>query len=136
MLRRVTAIALAALLLQTFAGGAPSRAETRDEKEARRAERVKRAVGKIGTGTSTQIIVRMKDKTSLEGLVKEIGPDTFVVTGRKANVSTTVRYVDVERIRGGNMTTGAKVAIGFGVAAGFLGALWLFAVIVGPHIQD
>ena len=135
MLRRVTAIALAALLLQTFAAGV-ARAETREEKEARRAERVKRAVGKIGTRSSTRIIVRMKDKTSLEGFVNEIGPDTFVVMGRKVNVSTTVRYVDVERIRGGNMTTGAKVAIGFGVAAAFLGALCLFAVIVGPHIQD
>jgi hypothetical protein len=136
MLRRLTAIALAALLLQTFAAGASVRAETREEKDARRAERVKRAVGKLGTGGTTQVIVRMKDKTSLEGFVNEIGPDTFVVVGRKANVSTTVRYVDVERIRGGNMTTGAKVAIGFGVAAGFVGALYLFALIVGPYIQD
>ena len=135
MLRRVTAIALAALLLQTFAAGV-ARAETREEKEARRAERVKRAVGKIGTGPSTHVIVRMKDKTSLEGFVNEIGPDTFVVMGRKANVSTTVRYGDVERIRGGNLSTGAKVALGFGVAAAVFGVLCLFAVIVGPHIQD
>ena len=136
MLRRLTAIALAALLLQTFAAGASARAETREEKDARRAERVKRAVEKIGAGSSTQIIVRMKDKTTLEGFINQIGPDTFVVNGRKANVSTTVRYADVERIRGGNMTTGAKVAIGFAVAGMTLGALTLFALIVGPHLPD
>jgi hypothetical protein len=135
MLRRVTAIALAALLLQTFAAGG-ARAETREEKEARRAERVKRAVGKIGTRSSTRIIVRMKDKTSLEGFVDEIGPDTFVVVGRKDDVLTTVRYTDVERIRGGPLSTKGKIGLGFAVAGMTLGALTLFALIVGPHIPD
>jgi hypothetical protein len=135
MLRRLTAITMAALLLQMFAAGVV-RAETHEEKEARRAERVKRAVWKIGAGSSTQIIVRMKDKTTLEGFINQIGPDTFVVMGRKANVSTTVRYADVERIRGGNMTTGAKVATGFAVAGMTLGVLTLFALIVGPHLPD
>jgi hypothetical protein len=135
MLRRVTAIALAALLLQTFAAGV-ARAETREEQEARRAEKVKRAVGKIGTGPSTYILVRMKDKSSLEGFVNEIGPDTFVVMGRKANVSTTVRYTDVERIRGGPLSKKGKVAVGFAVAGMTLGVLTLFALIVGPHLPD
>ena len=135
MLRRLTATALAALLLQTFAFGV-ARAETREEKEAKRAERVKRNVEKIGTGPSTHVIVRMKDETSVEGFVNEIGPDSFVVMGRKANVSTTVKYTDVSKIRGGPLSTKGKIGLGFAVAGMTLGVLTLFALIVGPHIED
>ncbi len=150
MLRRLTALALAALLTQAFAFGV-ARAETQAEKDAKRAARVKRNVEKLGTGPSARVVVRMKDKTSLDGYVESAGADTFVVVGRKAGLFTsvkrkitgqtdgvpiTVSYDQVERIRGLNLSTGRKVAIGFVAAGVFLGALTLFALIVGPHIED
>ncbi|HEX8115979.1 MAG TPA: hypothetical protein VF521_01790 [Pyrinomonadaceae bacterium] len=150
MLRRMTAALLAALLLQTFAPAA-ARAETQAEKDAKRAARVKRAVEKVGTGPSARVLVRMKDKTALDGYVESAGADTFVVVGRKASLlksvkgkivgqkdgaPITVSYDQVERVRGLNLSTGQKVAIGFAAAGAFLGALTLFALIVGPHLPD
>ena len=150
MLRRLAALALAALLIQAFAPAA-ARAETQAEKDAKRAARVKRVVEKVGTGPKARVLVRMKDKTALEGYVESAGPDTFVVVGRKTNLfksvkgkivghedgaPVTVSYDQVERVRGLNLSTGQKVAAGFAFAGAFLGALTLFALIAGPHLPD
>ena len=114
MLKRICSVALTALLLQ--AAAAPALAKSSAEKEARRAEKVRAQLAKLGTGKDAVVRLELRDKTKLEGYISEAGPDTFVVTSR-AGVATTVAYPQVAKARGNNLSTGAKVAIGIGIGA-------------------
>ncbi|HEX8501324.1 MAG TPA: hypothetical protein VF659_12150 [Pyrinomonadaceae bacterium] len=121
MLKRICSVALAALLLQ--AAAAPAFAKSSAEKEAKRAEKVRAQIAKLGTGRDALVRLELRDKTRLEGYVSEAGPESFVVTSR-AGVATTVAYPQVGKARGNNLSKGVKIGIGVGVAA----AIILFAI--------
>ena len=114
MLKKICSVALAALLLQ--AAAAPALAKTNAEKEAKRVEKVRTQIAKLGTGKDAVIRVELRDKTRLEGYVSEIGAESFIVTN-KAGMATTVAYPQVGKVKGNNLSTGTKIAIGIGVAA-------------------
>ena len=115
MLKRICSVALAALLLQ--AAAAPALAKSAAEKEAKRAEKVRTQLAKLGTGSDARVKLELRDKTRLEGYISEAGPEGFVVVS-KAGVASTVAYPQVAKAKGNNLSTGAKVAIGIGVGAG------------------
>jgi hypothetical protein len=108
MLKKVCSAILAALLLQ--AAAVPAFAKTNDGKDARRAEKVRAQLSKLGTGADARVSLELRDKTKLEGYLSEAGSDTFTVTDGEGK-STTVPYQDVKKARGNNLSTGAKVAI-------------------------
>ena len=114
MLKRVCSVALAGLLLQSAA--VPAFAKSDAGKEARRAEKVRTQLTKLGTGKDARVRLRLRDKTKLEGYISEAGADTFVVTD-SAGKTTTVAYPQVAKAKGNNLSTGAKVAIGIGIGA-------------------
>ena len=114
MLKKICSVVFSALLLQAaavpaFAAGAA--------KEARRAEKVRAQLAKLGTGTDARVKLVLRDKTKLEGYVSEAGAETFAVTDA-AGKTTTVAYPQVGKARGNNLSTGAKIAIGIGIGAG------------------
>jgi hypothetical protein len=115
MLKKLCSVVLSALLLQAAAFTAV--AATKAEKEAARAEKVRTKLTKLGTGSDARIKLELRDKTKLEGFVKEAGADTFALTDR-AGKTTTVEYSQVSKAKGHNLSTGAKVAIGIGIGAG------------------
>ena len=115
MLKRICSVALAAMLLQ--AAAAPAFAKSAAEKESQRAEKVRAQLAKLGTGESARVKLELRDKTKLEGYIKEAGPEGFVVVN-KAGVATPVAYPQVAKAKGNNLSTGAKVAIGIGIGAG------------------
>jgi hypothetical protein len=122
MFRKICSVALAALLLQ--AAAVPAFAKTEAEKEARRVEKIRAQLAKLGTGKDALVRLELRDKTRLEGYVSEAGAESFVVTDR-AGKATTVAYPQVGKARGNNLSTGAKIGIGVGIAAGiFLLILW------------
>jgi hypothetical protein len=122
MLKRVCSVLLSALLLQ--AAAVPAFAGTRAEKEAKRAEKVRTQIARLGTGQDALVKVELRDKTRLEGYVSEAGAESFVVTD-KAGVATTVAYPQVGKVKGHNLSTGAKVGIGIGIGAAIvLPILW------------
>lgn len=122
MFKKLCAVALSALLLQ--AAAAPALAGTKEEKEARRAEKVRAQLAKLGTGPAARVRLELRDRTRLEGFVSEAGAEGFAVTDR-AGVVTAVAYPQVAKVKGNNLSTGAKIAIGAGIAAGvFLLVLW------------
>ncbi|HEX8560156.1 MAG TPA: hypothetical protein VF668_18815 [Pyrinomonadaceae bacterium] len=122
MLKKLCAVALSGLLLQ--AAAAPALAGTKEEKEARRAEKVRAQLAKLGTGPAARVRLELRDKTRLEGFVSEAGAESFVVTD-KAGAARTIAYPQVAGVKGNNLSTGAKIAIGAGIAAGvFLLVLW------------
>ena len=114
MLKKICSLALAALLLQ--AAAVPAFAKSSAEKEAKRAEKVRTQIAKLGTGKDAVVRLELRDKTKLEGYVSEAGAESFVVTD-KAGKATTVAYPQVGKAKGNNLSTGAKIAIGVGVAA-------------------
>lgn len=114
MLKKICSAVLATLLLQ--AAAVPAFAKTNAEKDARRAEKVRTQLSKLGTGTDAQVRLELRDKTKLEGYLSEADSDTFTVTDREGK-TTTVPYQDVKKAHGNNLSTGAKIAIGAGIAA-------------------
>jgi hypothetical protein len=116
MFRKLVTLLLVALLLN-LAGVRLAYANSKEEKEARFAEKIKANVFKLGTGESTRVKVKLRDKTKLEGYISDAGAETFTVTNRLTGVATTVAYPQVKSVQGNNLSTGAKIAIGVGIAA-------------------
>ena len=114
MLKKICSVVLVALLLQM--GAVPAFAKSNAEKEARRTEKVRKQLAKLGTGSDARIKLELRDKTKLEGFVSEAGADTFAVTDRAGKTST-VEYSQVSKAKGQNLSTGAKIAIGIGIGA-------------------
>jgi len=125
--KRLLTLALAGSLLNLFVAGTVS-AETQAEKEARFASKVKAGVRKLGTGEKARIKVRLKDKTRLKGYVSAIGEDNFTVTDAKTGAATVVAYTQVRQLEGHNLSTGAKIAIAFGIVAAAALILFLLAL--------
>ncbi len=126
MFKRILSVALAASLLSVF-GAAPARAATpksKAEKEAAFVLKLKESIAKLGTGTDARVEVKLKDKTKLKGHVSEVGDEGFTVVDSKTGTSTRVIYPQVQKVKGHNLSTGAKVAIGLGVAVAVL-VIWL-----------
>ena len=117
MLKKICSVVLSALLLQ--AAAVPAFAAASAGKEARRAEKVRTQLAKLGTGREARVRVELRDKTKLEGYVSEVGGESFVVTS-KAGVATTVAYPQVGKVKGHNLTTGDKIVIGAGIAAAII----------------
>ena len=115
MLKKICSVALVALLLQ--AAAAPALASSAAEKEAKRVEKVRTQLTRLGAGTDARVRLELRDKARLEGYISEAGPESFVVVNR-AGVATTVAYPQVGKAKGNNLSTGAKIAIGIGIGAG------------------
>jgi hypothetical protein len=115
MFKKLCSVVISALLLQ--AAAVPALAGTKAEKEAKRAEKVRTQLAKLGTGTDARVKLELRDKTKLEGYVSEAGADSFAVTDA-AGKTTAVQYGDVKKARGNNLSTGAKIAIGIGIGVG------------------
>ena len=108
----------------------PVAASSKAEKEVRFAGKVKLGVEKLGSGSDTRVEVKLRDKTRLNGYVSEISENEFVVTDAKTGASKSVAYADVKQIKGNNMSTGAKIAIGVGVVIGVILLIsWLIVAV-------
>lgn len=128
MFRKLFSLALVVLLANSV-GMRLAFADSKEEKQARFVEKVKVNVLKLGTGEAARVKVKLRDKTKLEGYVSASGEEDFTVTDRKTGVATTVAYPQVKSVKGNNLSTGAKIAIGVGIAAAVI-FLILFKVIV------
>jgi hypothetical protein len=114
MLKKLCCAVLSALLLQ--AAAVPAFAAAKVEKDARRAEKVRTQLAKLGTGSDARIKLELRDKTKLEGFLSEAGLSTFAVTDASGK-TTTVEYSQVKKAQGHNLSTGAKIGIGIGIGA-------------------
>ena len=119
MFRKTLSLALAATLVGLFALRV-AHATSEAEKQAKFTGKVKAAVLKLGTGEAARVKVTLRDKTKLEGYVSGAGEDSFAVTNAKTGAVTTVAYPQVKSVKGNNLSTGAKIAIGAGVAAAII----------------
>ncbi|MBS1792180.1 MAG: hypothetical protein JST85_31025 [Acidobacteria bacterium] len=116
MFKKLLSLSLIALLTN-LAGLTPAYASSKEVKHAPFAEKVKASVLKLGSGESARVKVKLLDKTKLEGYISDVGEEAFTVTNPKTGMATTVAYRQVKSVRGHNLSTGAKIAIGVGIAA-------------------
>lgn len=125
---KIAAVVLVALFLN-LSYPSPALAGSSLEKEARFTQKVQKEIAKLGTGPNARIELKLRDNTKLKGYVGEVGAHSFVVIDEKTGSATTVTYPQVKQVRGNNLATGWKIAIGIGI---FIGVL----LIIGPHIAQ
>ena len=119
MFKKLLSLFLVALLIN-LAALAPAYAASKAEKEARLAEKVKTNVLKLGTGEAARVKIKLRDKTKLEGYISASDVEGFTVIDAKTGTATTVAYPQVKSVKGHNLSTGAKIAIGVGIAAALI----------------
>jgi uncharacterized protein HemX len=100
------------VLIINLALGSSAFAGTREEKEAKFAEKVKANITKLGTGKNAQITVKLRDNTKLKGYVSEIKENSFVVVDDKTGNASEVPYPNAKQIKGNNLSSGVKIVIG------------------------
>ena len=116
MLKNFLSLLLVGLLIH-IANPTPVLAKSRTEKETQKVEKVRAAILSLGVGPAARIKVKLKDKTKLEGYIKEAGDDHFVIADARTGSDTVVAYPQVKTAQGQNLSKGAKIAIGVGIAA-------------------
>ena len=128
---KVTSILLV-ILLTTIAYPSPALAGDKREKEAEFAQKVKSEMAKLGTGPDARVEVKLRDKTKLKGHLSEVGNESFAVVDDKSGSVTTITYTQVKQVKGNNLSTGAKIAIGVGVFLAVILILTLTGVLTAP----
>jgi predicted extracellular nuclease len=118
---RTLSLLLVALLIFSSAGFA---AQTTQSPQA---VRIKAQIQKRGAGEKSKVRVTLGNGTMVKGYVSNIEETSFDVTGSKTGQATSVSYVDVQKIQGPGLSTGAKV--GIGVAVGVAIAAVVIAII-------
>ena len=116
MFRKLVTLLLVALVIN-LGGVRLAHADSKEEKHARFADKIKANVLKLGSGESARVKVKLRNQPKLEGYISVAGDETFTVTNPKTGAATTVAYAQVKSIQGNNLSTGAKIAIGVGIAA-------------------
>ncbi|HEX8091137.1 MAG TPA: hypothetical protein VF762_19940 [Blastocatellia bacterium] len=125
MYKRTMAVLIAALVAFMTIGPVPAGASSKAEKDARHAERVRAGVLKLGLGPDARATVRLRDKTKVTGYVSKVEDASFVITDIKTAGATTIAYPDVVQVKGNNLSTRTKIAIGVGIAVGVIIMLYL-----------
>src|SRR5687768_8632756 len=119
MFKKLLSLFLVALLIN-LAAMTPAYAASKEEKQARFAEKVKANVMKIGTGEAARVKIKLRDKTKVAGYVSAADDEGFTVIDSKTGVATTIAYPQVKSVQGHNLSTGAKIAIGLGIAGAII----------------
>ena len=119
MFKKLLSLSLVALLIN-LAGMTPVYAASKEEKQARFAEKVKASVLKVGTGQAARVKIKLRDKTKVAGYISAADDDGFTVIDSKTGMATTIAYPQVKSVQGHNLSTGAKIAIGVGIAAAII----------------
>lgn len=118
-LLKLLSFALSALLLNLVAAG-PAPAHPQQEREARRAEKVKAKINRLGIGESARVKIKLRDGRQVKGYIREAGGENFVVIEPKTGVATTIPYAEVNEVNRRGLPVAAKAALGVGIIIGGL----------------
>ena len=114
MFKKYLSLALMVLAIN-LAFGATAFANTKEDKETKSAEKVKANIVKLGTGKDARVEVKLRDKTKLKGYVSQISEKSFTVVDEKTGNASEVPYPNAKQVKGNNLSTGVKIAIGVGI---------------------
>jgi hypothetical protein len=125
MLKKQFVVAIAAVLTITVMSPRFAEGGSKADREARFAARVKAGILTLGVGAQARVEVKLRDKRSLTGYVSEAGDNEFVVKDSETGTATVVPYSDVAKVKGNNLSKGAKIVIGVSIAAAIIIVLYL-----------
>ena len=91
------------------------------------ASKIKAQIQKRGTGEKATVKITLRDRTEVKGYISQIDADSFEVTDKKTGKASTLTYSAVDRVRGGGLSRGTKIAIWVGVGAAVAIGLGLMA---------
>ena len=114
MFKKILSFALVVIMLNVV-GVSSAYAGSKEDKEARLIERVKESIGKLGIGTDARVEIKLLDKTKLKGYVSQINENSFTVVDEKTGNASEVPYSKAKQVKGNNLSTGVKIAIGVGI---------------------
>ena len=124
MFKKLASLAIVGLLIQTIICVESASASSKAEKEAQRVENMKARVLKLAVSKEANILVTLRDKTKVVGVISDVGEDSFVLTDPKAATAATVAYsnvTQVQRKRAADWKIGALiVAVGLSLAVVFV----------------
>jgi len=84
-----------------------------------RNEHVRVALTKLKPGPETQMVVQLRDGSTVTGFLDQVGERSFFITDRQGQVVTQIAYQNVTHLSA--RSTGANIAIvAIAVGAGFL----------------
>lgn len=112
MFKKYLTVIIAVLLINLTLGSSVF-ANSKDDKFA---AKIKANVAKLGVGKDALIEVKLKDGTKLKGYCSEINDESFAVTDKNSQAATEVPYSKAKQVKGNNLSTGVKIAIGVGIA--------------------
>ncbi len=127
MFKKILSLALVILVIN-LAFGVTAFAGTKADKEAKFAAKVRNELAKLGTGTDARVEVKLRDKTKLKGYISQINENSFVVVADNTNTPTEVLYPQTKQVKGNNLSTGAKIAIGIGIGVAIFFVVLYFLV--------
>ena len=117
MFKKSVAMFVAALLVNSVFCFHAASASAQTGGKAGRAGEVKAGISRLGVGRGARVELELRDRRRLGGYVSEAGEDYFVVKDSRSGAVTAIAYPEVSKVKGNNLSTGAKVAIGVGAAA-------------------
>lgn len=113
-MRKVSPVILLLVTVLVFNSAADAQpAKTEDGSQA---AKVKTALQKRGVGEKSKVKVRLRTKEEIKGYISKIEDESFDLTDSKTGQATTIQFVNVERVQGPGLSTGAKIGITAGVA--------------------
>jgi len=127
MLKKCLSLLLTVFVINLFLNAAAF-ANTKEDKEAKFAAKVKSEITKLGTGKDARIKVKLRDGTKLKGYVSQINENSFVVVDKKNGTPTEVPYPNVRQVKGNNLSSGVKIAIAIAIVVVVLS---IFALTFG-----
>lgn len=95
-------------------------AESKEDKERKHTEKVKESVIKLGQGPEARVTVKLKNGTKVKGYISQIDGSKFFVVDDATGAATEIPYPQTKQVKGNNLSTGVKVAIGVGIVLGIL----------------
>jgi hypothetical protein len=116
MYRKNLSLVIVALLLNLSLYSTITATPLLDKKE-KLVRKVEANVKKLGVGPDAKIKVKLKDGTKFNGYVYAINAESFIVMSDKSGNTHEVPFTKVKQVKGNNMSTGVKIAIGFGILA-------------------
>lgn len=116
-------IAAALICLFLCACLAPPAFAIRPVVPSKKAQKVRAAIARLGTGEQTRVAVRLLNGTRVKGYISSASDETFTVSDPTSGLQQEVRYSEIAQISGQNLTSNQKIAIGTAILLAFLLAL-------------
>jgi hypothetical protein len=117
LLKKTIAVGIAGILISMALGIESIYARTKEGKDVE-SEKIRAGIYKLGIGKDARVVVKLRDKTELQGYISEVSEDFFTVTDLKTEASSVVAYPNVRQVKGHNLTTRTKIIIGVAIAVG------------------